>query len=44
MFNRYRLASPSMSPTLEGGQTFAVISADDFAVNDIVAYAPPRII
>jgi signal peptidase I len=43
LFNRYRISSPSMSPTLEVGRTFSVMSFDTLTLNQIIAYHPPKL-
>jgi signal peptidase I len=40
-FNRFKISSPSMTPTLPVGMTFSVLSADSFSVNQIIAFNPP---
>lgn len=41
VFNRYRISSPSMSPTLNVGETYAAFSANQFQLNQIVIFYPP---
>lgn len=40
-FNRYKITSPSMAPTLPVGMTFSVLSTDTIKVNQIIVYTPP---
>jgi signal peptidase I len=39
--NRYKIVSPSMSPTLNVGENYSAFSADTFGVNQIVIFNPP---
>lgn len=41
LFNRYRISTPSMSPTLNVGDRVAVVSVDTLKRNQIVAFYPP---
>lgn len=40
--NKFRISTPSMSPTLEIGEIYSVITMDSFKVNQIVAYHPSK--
>jgi signal peptidase I len=42
LFNRFKVSSPSMSPTLEVGHTFSVLSFDSLMLNQIIVYHPPK--
>ncbi len=39
-FNRYKIPTPSMSPTLKVGETYATFTSDSFQINQAVVYSP----
>jgi signal peptidase I len=41
LFNRYKITSPSMSPTLVSGESYVAYTANEFKANQIVVYRPP---
>src|SRR6187399_127658 len=42
VFNRYRISTPSMSPTLKVGDICSLVSADSFEINNLVMFHPPE--
>jgi signal peptidase I len=40
VFNRYSIPTPSMSPNLKVGETYAAFTSDSFQINQAVVYSP----
>ncbi len=41
-FNRYKISTPSMSPNLNVGETYAAFTSDTFQINQVVVYSPVK--
>jgi signal peptidase I len=41
-FNRFKVSTTSMSPAIEPGETYSLVTTTEFRLNQVVGYHPPK--